>query len=155
MTDARRVTLALKGRWYGRYGAAPCPVCQPASLRSQNALTLADGEERLLLHCKRSGCDFLDILAAAGLRSGDYRSPDPMEAAKRKAEARADAIRKQAAAKGLWQECEPIMGTIAETYLRSRSITSALLDTLRFHPNCWHGPSGKRAVCNGCFGRGR
>lgn len=144
MTDARKITLALKGRWYGRYGASPCPVCQPAGQRSQNALTLADGSARLLLHCKRSGCDFLDILAAAGLRSGDYSSPDPMKAAKRDAEAKADAIRKQAAAKRLWQECEPIGGTIAEAYLRSRAITCALPDTLRFHPDCWHGPSGAR-----------
>lgn len=144
MTDARELTLALKGRWYGRYGAAPCPVCQPAALRSQNALTLADGNSHLLLHCKRSGCDFLDILTAAGVRSGEYRPPDPLETARREAKSKADANRKQAAAKRLWQECEPIGGTIAETYLRSRAITCALPDTLRFHPECWHGPSGAR-----------
>jgi len=144
MTDAREFTLSLKGRWYGGYGAAPCPVCQPARQRSQNALTLADGGARLLLHCKRSGCDFLDILAAAGLRSGDYSPPDPVEAAKREAETKTGAIRKQAAAKRLWTECQPIGGTIAEAYLRSRAITCALPDTLRFHPDCWHGPSETR-----------
>ena len=144
MTDARELTLALKGRWYGQYGAAPCPVCQPAGRRSQNALTLADGDGRLLLHCKRSSCDFIDILAAAGLRSGDYSAPDPVKAFNREAEVRADAIRKQAAAKRLWQECQPIGGTLAETYLRSRAITCELPDTLRFHPKCWHGPSGER-----------
>ena len=27
MTDARELTLALGGRFHGRYGTAPCPVC--------------------------------------------------------------------------------------------------------------------------------
>ncbi|MEP0390751.1 MAG: toprim domain-containing protein [Erythrobacter sp.] len=144
MTDARELTLSLKGRWYGEYGAAPCPVCQPASRRTQNALTLADGKNALLLHCKRSGCDFRDILAAASLGSGDYCAPDPALTAKRKVKAKADALRKHEAAKRLWQECQPITGTIAETYLRSRMIDCALPDTLRFHSRCWHGPSKSR-----------
>ena len=28
MMDAKQLTLALGARWYSRYGAAPCPVCQ-------------------------------------------------------------------------------------------------------------------------------
>ena len=77
MTDARALTTALGGRWHGRYGTAPCPVCQPDRRKGQNALTLADGRNgRLVLDCKKSACAFLDILVAAGLRSGDYQSPD-------------------------------------------------------------------------------
>ncbi|MCK0099841.1 toprim domain-containing protein [Qipengyuania sp. S6317L1] len=144
MTDAREVTIALGGRWYGRYGSAPCPVCQPEQRRDQNALTLADGDMRLLLHCKRSGCDFLDILAAAGLRVGDYRAPDAVTVAKREAKATADAIRNQTAARRLWEQSQPIAGTLAETYLRGRGISCALPNTLRFHTNCWHGPSESR-----------
>ncbi|KEO90260.1 hypothetical protein EH31_09220 [Erythrobacter longus] len=144
MTDAREVTLALGGRWHGRYGTAPCPVCQMDRRRDQNALTLADGEAGLLAHCKRSGCDFLDILSAAGLRSGDYRAPDAVTAAKREAKAKADTIRKQNAARRLWEQSQPIGDTLAETYLRGRGIGCALPDTLRFHPNCWHGPSESR-----------
>ena len=145
MTDARELTLALGGRWHGRYGAAPCPVCQPERRKGQNALTLADGNGgRLMLHCKKSACAFLDILAAAGLRSGDYVPPDPATLARREAERRAEAQRKAEQAKRLWHESLPIAGTVAEAYLRGRGITCPLPRTLRFHPEAWHGPTARR-----------
>lgn len=145
MTDARDITQALGGRWHGRYGAAPCPVCQPDRRKGQNGLTLADGSNgRLVLNCKKSACTFTDILAAAGLRTGDYRAPDPAEIAKREAEQRKTAQRKADNAKRLWQEAQPIAGTLAETYLRGRGITGPLPPTLRFHGAVWHGPTAKR-----------
>jgi hypothetical protein len=145
MTDAKELTVTLGGRWHGRYGTAPCPVCQPEQKHGQNALTLADGNNgRLMLNCKKSSCAFLDILAAAGLRSGDYTPPDPATIAQRKAQQRADAEKRAIQAKRLWLEAQPITGTIAETYLRGRGITAPLPATLRFHPECWHGPTAKR-----------
>lgn len=144
MIGARELTLALGGRWHGRYGAAPCPVCQPDRRKDQNALTLSDGRSGLLLHCKRAACDFCDILAAAGLRAGDYRPPDPADLAKQIAEAKAKAARRAEAAHQLWTEAQPIDGTPAEAYLRGRGISCPLPDRLRFHPQCWHGPSGAR-----------
>lgn len=144
MTDARDLTLTLGGRWYGRYGAAPCPVCQPERRKGQNALTLANGRNGLLAHCKEGACAFLDILATAGLRSGDYRPPDPATRAQRDREAKAEAEKRAAQAKRLWQEAQPITGTLAETYLRGRGITCPLPPVLRFHPDCWHGPTAKR-----------
>jgi hypothetical protein len=148
MTDARELTLALGGRWHGRYGAAPCPVCQPERRKGQSALTLADGNgARLLAHCKRSGCAFADIAAAAGLRSGGYAPPDAATLARReaerRAERRAEARRKAEQAKRLWQEAKPIAGTPAEAYLRGRGITCELPRTLRFHPEAWHGPTAR------------
>ena len=145
MTDARELTVALGGRWHRRYGAAPCPICQPERRKGQNALTVADGKSgRLMLHCKKSGCAFLDILAAAGLRSGDYAPPDPAALAKREAERRAEAMKRAAQAERLWRDARPIAGTIAEAYLRERGITCELPRTLRFHPQCWHGPTARR-----------
>jgi hypothetical protein len=145
MTDARELSIALGGRWYGRYGAAPCPVCQRQRSKSQNALTLADGRNgRLVLDCKKTGCEFVAILAAAGLRSGDYRAPDPAIIAKRDADSKADAARRAAHAERLWLQARPIAGTLAETYLRGRGITCELPETLRFHPQCWHGATAKR-----------
>lgn len=144
MMGARALTLALGGRWYGRYGAAPCPVCQPARRRDQNALTLADGRAGLLLHCKRAGCGFAEVLAAAGLRARAHAVPDPIRLADALAEAKAKAARRAEAAHRLWQESQPIAGTPAETYLRRRGITCPLPDRLRFHPACWHGPSERR-----------
>lgn len=143
MTDARSLTLALGGKWYGHYGSAPCPVCQPDGHKGQNALTLADGGARLLANCKKSGCDFRDILAASGVGSGDYTPPDAAELERREAQELADQEKKARQAIACWKEAQPIRGTIAETYLRTRGITCPLPDMLRFHPDCWH-PSARR-----------
>lgn len=144
MTDAKTLTTVLGGAWHSRYGVAPCPCCQPERRRDQSALTLADGADgRLLLNCKKSSCSFSDILAAAGLTSGDYTPPDPTEIARREAEAKAQAEKKARQAFALWKEAVPICGTPAETYLRGRGISCDLPDTLRFHPSAWH-PTAKR-----------
>ncbi len=145
MTDARTLSTALGGRWLGRYGTAPCPVCQTERRKGQNALTLSDGADgRLLLHCHKSACAFADIAAAAGLRTGSYSPPDPETAAKREREARAGAEKRARQAERCWTESLPITVTPAERYLRGRGITCTLPATLRFHPGCWHGPSAKR-----------
>jgi hypothetical protein len=145
MTDASELTTALGGRWHGRYGVAPCPVCQPNRRADQNALTLADGRNgRLVLDCKKSACAFLNILVAAGLRLGDCSPPDATTIAKRAREAKAEAEKRAAQAKRLWQEAQPIEGTLAETYLRTRGITGPLPRTLRFHSAAWHGATAKR-----------
>jgi len=145
MTDARELTATLGGKWHRRYGAAPCPVCQPQRRKGQNGLTLGDGRNgRLVLDCKKSACGFLDILTAAGLRSGDYRPPDLAILAQREAEGRAEAAKRAAQAKRLWTEAQPITDTLAETYLRGRGITCDLPPALRFHPATWHGPTAKR-----------
>jgi hypothetical protein len=47
-------------------------------------------------------------------------------------------------AERLWNESLPIGATPAETYLRGRGITCDLPVTLRFHPECWHGPTARR-----------
>lgn len=144
MTDAEHLTRDLGGKWLRRYGTAPCPCCQPERRKGQNALTLADGRDgRLLLNCKKSACAFADILTAAGIRSGDYRPPDPAIIAQRDREERAQAEKRARQAERCWQEAMPIGGTIAETYLRGRGITCDLPGTLRFHPSCWHA-SAKR-----------
>ena len=144
MTDARTLTLDLRGKWHGRYGAAPCPVCQPEAQKGQNALTLADGSNGLLLNCKRLGCTFRDILTAAGIAPGTITPPDPARLAQREAERRADAAKRATQARAIWREARPIAGTVAETYLRGRGITCPLPATLRFHPDTWHGPTARR-----------
>ncbi len=139
MTDARTLTLGLGGKWLACYGTAPCPVCQPERRRDQGALTLADAPGgRLLAHCKKAGCSFRDLAAAMGLTSGTFTAPDPAATAQRETERRAEADKRAAQALRLWQEAQPIGGTIAETYLRGRGILCDLPDTLRFHPSCWH-----------------
>jgi phage/plasmid primase-like uncharacterized protein len=144
MTDTKSLILKLGGQWHGHYGTAPCPVCQLEARKGQNALTLTDGENgRLLAHCKRSNCTFTEIMAAAGLGFGDYRSLTPECIAKRTAEDRARVEKKSQLADRTWQEAGPIRGTIAEAYLRGRGINCPLPDTLRFHPNAWHGATAQ------------
>lgn len=143
MTDAKTLTEALGGKWHRRYGAAPCPACQPERRRDQDALTLADGAGGLLVHCKKSGCAFRDILAAAGVTEGGYQAPDPFKLAHDRAKEQAEAQKRAALALRAWQEAQPIAGTIAEAYLRGRAITCPLPDTLRFAPSCWH-PTAQR-----------
>jgi hypothetical protein len=143
--DARHFTLIYGGHWYGHYGTAPCPICQPDRRKGQNALTLADGRNgRLVLDCKKSACAFLDILAAAGVRSGDYAPPDAATLAQRERDAKAEAEKRAEQAKRLWLEAKPIAGTAAQAYLRGRGISCPLPPTLRFHGACWHGATAKR-----------
>lgn len=144
MTDARTLTMALGGRWWRGYGSAPCPVCQPEQRKGQNALTLKDGRDRLLAHCKKSHCGFRDILAAAGVSPGQYRAPDPTFLAKCEADERAAREKRAKQAATLWNEAQPIADTLAANYLRNRAITCPLPQTLRFHPEAWHGPTAKR-----------
>lgn len=139
--NARELTINLGGRWYHGYGAAPCPICQPERRRDQNALTIRDGTNRLLLNCKKSGCDFRQILSVTGMLGGKYNKPSLADICRRNAEASISALKRADAAKRVWNESQPINGTLAETYLRGRRIICDLPETLRYHPNCYHGPS--------------
>ena len=78
MINAQIITGRLGGHWYGRFGSAPCPVCQPEAHKGQNALTLADNGKGLLLNCKRLCCSFRDILTAAGIAPGTITPLDLM-----------------------------------------------------------------------------
>ena len=75
MINAQTLSLQLGGHWYGSYGVAPCPICQSERRKDQNALTLSDGESKLLVHCKKDGCSFHSITVAAGVRQDTYRPP--------------------------------------------------------------------------------
>ena len=145
MTDAQALMQALGAKaWRGHYATAACPVCQPERRRDQGALTIAEKPGGgLLLHCKKSGCGFSDILRAAGIVPGTFTPPDPEARREAERQRKAEAEKRAAQARHVWQEAQPIAGTIAETYLRGRGITCNLAQTLRFHPACWH-QTGKR-----------
>lgn len=142
--DAKSLTSLLEGRWMGAYGTAPCPVCQPEGRRDQNALTLSQGAVGLLLHCKKQVCDFRDILMAVGLHTGNLMPPNSDERSRLEAERKQLALKRSEQARSIWAQALPIDGSLAETYLRTRGITCPLPKSLRFHPECWHGPTGIR-----------
>ena len=143
MMTAQTLSLQLGGRWYGRYGAAPCPVCQPERRKSQNALTISDGVSCLLAHCKKTHCNFREIVVAAGIVHVTLKVPSAIDIEQLEAQTRAHAARRSLQAESLWSEAAPAAGTLAEKYLRQRGITCDLPDTLRFQPNCWH-PTARR-----------
>lgn len=91
MSGARDLTQRLGGRWHGRYGACPCPVCQTGRHPGQDALTVAHGDDgRRLAHCKKLGCAFADILAT-GVTPGGFNLPDLTLVAQRERARRAEA----------------------------------------------------------------
>ena len=140
--------MVLRPNWEGvgrvALGTAPCPVCQGERRKGQNALTLAAGDDgRLLAHCKKSGCSFVDIIAALGLRGGDYTAPSPQELTIRQKEAEEKRQKDLERCRKIWDQAEPITGTKGEAYLRGRGITAPLSDELRWRRDILHAPSGR------------
>jgi hypothetical protein len=139
MTDARDLTRALGGRWFGSYGTAPCPCCQPERRRDQKALSISQGRDgRLLLRCFKAGCSFSSILAAAGIKPGSVSRPDPAAEARRKADLEAQRKRREGTAWRIWSEARPARGTLAEAYLRGRHLALPEGAPIRFHDAAPH-----------------
>lgn len=144
MTDAYTLTVAMGGIWKGGRGTACCPAHDDR----RPSLSLTDGTDgRLLLHC-HAGCSFADIQAALRGRgliagSGTFEPFARVVDEQRRAIERAYREKRSKQAHSVWQEAQPIMGTLAERYLRARGITCPLPRTLRYLENCWH-PTAKR-----------
>ena len=139
MSNARKITEALGGKWYSNYGLAFCPAHNNSVTP---ALSVGTGRQgQLLLNCK-AGCNFADV--AAALRDRGLSEHGGSTQRDYKAEQASDDHKRTLQAKQVALETIPILGTIAETYLRVRGITCPLPeDALRFHPACWHS-SGKQ-----------
>lgn len=139
--DPAQLSRDLGGKWHRHYGVAPCPICQPERRRDQTALTINVKNTKLLLHCKKSGCDFRDLLTAAGITPGhvelDQHAMQQAELARREQEAKL-----KARARSLWDQGQSIQSTPGETYLRERGITCDMPETLRWLPDVYHQPSG-------------
>ena len=137
--------LAICKALGGRSGLAFCPA-HPNT--KTPALSLKDGSDgRLLVFC-HAGCAGVDVLAALRARGllvgrSDWK-PDPREIERRKTEEDAERRRRIDQARRCWAEAGPIAGTLAARYLQARGITCDLPPTLRFHPNCWHGPTAAK-----------
>jgi len=89
-----------------------------------------------VVELQKTGCDNRDIVIAAGLSHGSYSPSDPETIAKRATEQREADAKRTKQAQQLWLGAQSNAGTIAESYLRGRSITCPLPDTLRSHPQC-------------------
>lgn len=140
MSQAQRITAAMRGRWYGNYGAVRCPCHEDR----EPSLVLRDGAERLLVRCY-AGCDARDVLQqlrrlgllggeANGVRLGRISDPAPA----------LDRERRAQRARELWRGALRAEGTPAEAYLRARGITIAPPLSLRFAAALWHAPSRRK-----------
>lgn len=151
MSEAQTVTQALGGDWRKGSGLAPCPMCQPESRRDQRALSVSESGGHLLVHCHKGGCKVFPELQARGLIVGQgHRGarPDPAEDERRKAENRRKHAQRLKVAHDLFTQAKSCEGTIAETYLTEvRGIKglrfNKMKNTLRFHSNALHSPSGE------------
>lgn len=141
---ARRLTIALGGRWFGSYGYARCVVHEDR----RPSLRLRDGHNsRLLVRCE-SGCEARDILCELrhrGLLDGaSAASPPPSPAVdlKRREATEHDERQRIERALAIWRQSVQAEGTPAEAYLRGRAIVTPAPRSIRFHPRLKHGPTG-------------
>lgn len=142
---ARDITVETGGKWFGSYGLTFCPA---HSNTRTPALSLRDGENGCLLAYCHAGCDYRDVFRALRER-GVVATFPPSEIESRsssfKKEFERNQERKRAAlrAQSVWNESTSVIGTLAEQYLRRRSIVGSLPNRLRFHSACWH-PTARR-----------
>jgi putative DNA primase/helicase len=143
-SDLRAIARALGGKPTPSGFVCSCPLPTHGKRRGDKNPSLSIGSSSdgdLLLHCK-AGCNSHDIFIALrdrGLlgetperrvktppRPTTYFPTDPVEPDRRALE--------------LWRSARPIEGTLAETYLRARGISSPIPPTLRFLPESEYMP---------------
>jgi hypothetical protein len=118
------LVAALGGKWHGSYAMCACP----GHADRTPSLSIRQGERGILVHCF-AGCRNDDVLRALARIEPIANSPEPDFKAARSSDN----------AHRIWQLAISIRGTIAEAYLRARSLPTDLAD-LRFHPRCPFGP---------------
>ena len=142
MTEAHILTQALGGDWRGHSGLAPCPVCQPERRPDQRGLSIRAEGGALLAFCHKSGCDFRDVVRAAGLPR-DALHIDPQAVREAYAKREAYAAEQLTKARRLWATCKPLQGTKGEAYLRGRGINCPLPASLGWAADAFHAPSAR------------
>ena len=111
------------------------------------SLSIREGSNgRVLVKC-HAGCrqdDVIDALRALGLWPNTRRGlwpPRRPRAARPTAQRSPSTGIHRDAAMSIWEQAEPVSGTLTDIYLRNRGIEVPLPDVLRFHPALKH-PEG-------------
>lgn len=100
----------------------------------------ASGEHGDLLDIIRESLGLVDFTDVADEARTFLALPETARAPERKAHTRAPAGSTEAARR-LFAMSQPIIGTLGETYLRGRGITTSRgTGALRFHPRCYYRP---------------
>ena len=137
MMEAEAITRALTLDRSFRHCMLPSPRRQIPKPKHCKGHT---GQPLLTCH---AGCGFEEILDALkaqwnGEGRNRFRENNLALLEKRKTEERLYEQRRADIARKVWQDTLPAIGTLAETYLRSRGITCALPTSLRYLRDCWH-----------------
>lgn len=122
--EARRLTKALGGIWYGASGMACCPAHDDR----KPSLSISPGRTTVLLHCF-AGCDFVDILQGIRREGALQQRSLPADEVERDVQAKDYAP----LARKIFSEARHLRGTLGELYLEGRGLVGPWID-LRFHP---------------------
>jgi hypothetical protein len=132
--------LSPKARKCGSGWVDLCPAHDDRS-PSLSINIATDG--KLLLHCF-VGCTFESIVAAAGLSSSQaVRSVTRSDLEQIKQQQLEEAQRKAAYCKKLWQQSQPLEGTLSQSYLASRGIKQ-WSNSQRHHSGLIYSNTGER-----------
>jgi putative DNA primase/helicase len=131
--SAEDIAAQLEGRREGLQWRCRCPV------HGGHSLMVTEGiDGKVLLHCFGADCKFGEITKAlygnTGLL-GNGRSGNALMQADAAIERLHQRIQQ---ARRLYQRADPAVGTVVETYLRSRGITLPVPPVLRFIGWCPH-----------------
>ena len=134
---AQDIAARLGLRKYPRSWRGQCPACD----YSGATFAVRAGRTAPSLFCA-NGCDRATLAEVIAQRIGGVAcTPPPERKPADDAEARQ---RKQDRALALWRGSEPVSGTLAEKYLRTRGLPDlATSPTLRFRGDCPHPEGGK------------
>jgi putative DNA primase/helicase len=121
---------------HGGYFTARCPAHDDRNA----SLSIREGEGgKVLIKCF-AGCNYRAVIDALEGRPWRQGSGLPAGASSTLAAAPDDAERIKIARR-IWRAAKPAIGTLVDTYLRSRGITMTVSASLRFHANLKH-PTG-------------
>ena len=129
--SAEALAAALGARRVGAGWMAKCPAHED----NTPSLAIREGRHGTALVRCHAGCDQADVIAALrGL--GVWRRRPGLRVVTRPQKSRrtttGDNRQFATSALKIWDNAQPAVGTLAETYLRSRGITVAMPEALRF-----------------------
>jgi putative DNA primase/helicase len=131
--SAATIAKALTGRPVKRSGNGNYLVCCPAHDDSSPSLSLRDGDRGLIVHCF-AGCEARDVYRAIS-RKGIDVDRDDMTAGKPAKNFSEDRRRQADKAGWFWSQRKPVIGSIAEPFVRRvRGYSGVLPPTLGFLP---------------------
>lgn len=131
---AKTIVERLGGVWRGTRGECRCPAHDDVS----PSLSVRLGDSAILFHCF-AGCTTAEVLKALQRQRLHDRAPLDMPAKEPRRDMSALAVR-------LWHASKPVVGTLAETYLRARGLTGPYPRSLRFNPKTVLGSGSDKRV---------